>query len=400
MVDPKKKRYFYAMMAGFGAISLSIILFFVLFSARGISDAFQKLSEIMAPFIYGSAVAYLLRPMCNYVERFLGQKLPHRFRHLALPLAVAASVVALIFLVYLLINMIVPRLYESIIGLWNIIPYRVQEFMKWAESNYGANEQLLEFFNTSTTTLYQDLTEWAKNNILPQITNIVSGVGTSAYRILRTVYNLLVGLIVAVYLLFGRKRFARQGVLIVRSALPERWAEMVLQETGFVDRMFVGFLDAKILDSAIVGVLCYLGCVTFRFPNALLISVFVGVTNIIPFFGPFIGAVPSTLLILMEEPSKAIWFVVFVLVLQQLDGNIIGPRIMGNRTGLSGFWVLFAIIFFGGMWGIVGMAVCVPVFAVIYDLIKKLVRRGLRQKGRYELWEQYIADFPNEDLPK
>lgn len=400
MVDPKKKRYFYAMMAGFGAISLSIILFFVLFSARGISDAFQKLSEIMAPFIYGSVVAYLLRPMCNYVERFLGQKLPHRFRHLALPLAVAASVVALIFMVYLLINMIVPRLYESIIGLWNIIPYRVQEFMKWAESNYGANEQLLEFFNTSTTTLYQDLTEWAKNNILPQITNIVSGVGTSAYRILRTVYNLLVGLIVAVYLLFGRKRFARQGVLIVRSALPERWAEMVLQETGFVDRMFVGFLDAKILDSAIVGVLCYLGCVTFRFPNALLISVFVGVTNIIPFFGPFIGAVPSTLLILMEEPSKAIWFVVFVLVLQQLDGNIIGPRIMGNRTGLSGFWVLFAIIFFGGMWGIVGMAVCVPVFAVIYDLIKKLVRRGLRQKGRYELWEQYIADFPNEDLPK
>lgn len=400
MVDPKKKRYFYAMMAGFGAISLSIILFFVLFSARGISDAFQKLSEIMAPFIYGSVVAYLLRPICNYVERFLEQKLPHRFRHLALPLAIAASVVALFFMVYLLINMIVPRLYESIIGLWNIIPYRVQEFMKWAESNYGANEQLLEFFNTSTTTLYQDLTEWAKNNILPQITNIVSGVGTSAYRILRTVYNLLVGLIVAVYLLFGRKRFARQGVLIVRSALPERWAEMVLQETGFVDRMFVGFLDAKILDSAIVGVLCYLGCVTFRFPNALLISVFVGVTNIIPFFGPFIGAVPSTLLILMEEPSKAIWFVVFVLVLQQLDGNIIGPRIMGNRTGLSGFWVLFAIIFFGGMWGIVGMAVCVPVFAVIYDLIKKLVRRGLRQKGRYELWEQYIADFPNEDLPK
>lgn len=399
MVDPKKKRYFYAMMAGFGAISLSIILFFVLFSARGISDAFQKLSEIMAPFIYGSVVAYLLRPMCNTVETFLEGKLPRRFRHLALPSAVLASLVTLVFLVYLLINMIVPRLYESIIGLWNIIPYRVQEFMNWAEANYDANEQLLQFFNTSTNTLYYDLTEWAKNTILPQITNIVSGVGTSAYRILRTVYNLLVGLIVAVYLLFGRKRFARQGVLIIRSLLPERWAEMVLQETGFVDRMFIGFLDAKILDSAIVGVLCYLGCVTFRFPNALLIAVFVGVTNIIPFFGPFIGAVPSTLLIVMEEPSKAIWFVVFVLVLQQLDGNIIGPRVMGNRTGLSGFWVLFAIIFFGGMWGIVGMAVCVPVFAVIYDLIKKLVRRGLRQKGRYELWEQYIADYPNEDLP-
>lgn len=400
MVDPKKKRYFYAMMAGFGAISLSIILFFVLYSARGISDAFQKLSEIMAPFIYGSVVAYLLRPMCNIMETFLGEKLPRMAKKYAPHVAVSVSVITLCLLVYLLINMIVPRLYESIIGLWNIIPYRVQEFMKWAEANYDANEQLLQLFNTSTTTLYEDMTNWARNNLMPQITNIVSGVGTGAYRFLRTVYNLLVGLIVAVYLLFGRKRFARQGVLIVRSLLPERWAELMLKETGFVDRMFIGFLDAKILDSAIVGVLCYLGCVTFRFPNALLIAVFVGVTNIIPFFGPFIGAVPSTLLILMEEPTKAIWFVVFVLVLQQVDGNILGPRIMGNRTGLSGFWVLFAIIFFGGMWGIVGMAICVPVFAVIYDLMKQLVKRGLRQKNKYELWEQYIADYPNEELPK
>lgn len=400
MVDPKKKRYFYAMMAGFGAISLSIILFFILYSARGISDAFQKLSEIMAPFIYGAVVAYLLRPVCNFVETYLTEKLPSKAKHLALPIAVSVSILTLLLMVYLLINMIVPRVYESVIGLWNVIPYRVQEFLAWIETTDFANEQLLEFFNTSTTTLYQDLTEWVRNNFVPQISAIVSGVGTSAYRVMRTLYNILIGFIVAVYLLYGRKRFARQAVLIVRSCLPERWADLILRETAFVDRMFIGFLDAKILDSAIVGVLCYLGCVIFRFPNALLIAVFVGVTNVIPFFGPFIGAVPSTLLILMEQPSKALWFVLFVLVLQQVDGNIIGPRIMGNRTGLSGFWVLFAIIFFGGMWGIVGMAVCVPVFAVLYDMVKKFVRRGLREKNKYELWEAYIADYPNENLPK
>lgn len=400
MVDPKKKRYFYEMMAGFGAISLSIVLFFILYSAKGIGDALTRLSEIMAPFIYGGVVAYLLRPMCNMFEDYLEEKLPKTLRSKATALAVLLSVLVLIFTVYLLINMIVPRVYSSVIALWNAIPNRVREFLQWAEATYGEDEQLLQFFNTSYETLYTDLTNWSKENILPQVTSIVSGVGMSAYRLFRVVYNLLIGLIVAVYLLFGRKRFARQAKLIVRSALPERWADLTLREVAFVDKMFGGFIDAKILDSAIIGVLCYIGCSLLRFPNALLISVFVGITNVIPFFGPFIGAVPSTLLILMEDPMKAIWFLLFILVLQQLDGNVIGPRIMGNRTGLSGFWVLFAIILFGGMWGIVGMAVCVPVFAVFYDLVKKLVRRGLNQKGKIELWEQYIADYPNDNLPK
>ena len=146
-----------------------------------------------------------------------------------------------------------------------------------------------------------------------------------------------------------------------------------------------------------MGVLCYVGCVIFRFPNALLVSAIVGITNIIPFFGPFIGAVPSTLLILMESPIKALWFLIFVLLLQQLDGNVIGPKILGDRTGLSSFWVLFTIILFGGLWGIVGMIVGVPLFAVIYDIIKKLVRRGLYRKDQMEVWEQYKADYPDED---
>ena len=167
-----------------------------------------------------------------------------------------------------------------------------------------------------------------------------------------------------------------------------------------MDRMFGGFIDGKILDSLIIGVLCYLGCWILRIPNTLLISVFVGITNIIPFFGPLIGAVPSTLLILIESPIKAVWFVIFVIVLQQLDGNVIGPRILGNKIGISGFWVMFAIIFFGGIWGVMGMVIGVPLFAVIYDLVRKLVKLGLRKKGKSELWDKYVADYPNENLPK
>ena len=134
----------------------------------------------------------------------------------------------------------------------------------------------------------------------------------------------------------------------------------------------------------------------FKFPNPLLVSAIVGITNVIPFFGPFIGAVPSTLLIMFEDPIKGLWFILFVLALQQLDGNVIGPAILGDRTGLSSFWVLFAIILCGGLWGLVGMVICVPMFAVIYDIVKKLVRRGLSKKGQNQLWEQYKTEYPDE----
>ena len=209
----------------------------------------------------------------------------------------------------------------------------------------------------------------------------------------------LIGLIVAVYLLAIRKRLARQGVLLVRGALKPKWADLVLEEIAFVDKMFGGFIDGKIVDSAIIGVLCYIGCVIFRFPNALLISVFVGITNVIPFFGPFIGAIPSIFLILIVDPLKALWFALFILALQQLDGNVIGPKILGDRTGLSSFWVLFSIVLFGGLWGLPGMVICVPLFAVIYDTIKKLVYRGLKKNGQLPIWEAYKQDF-GEEAPK
>ena len=231
---------------------------------------------------------------------------------------------------------------------------------------------------------------------MPYLTNIVSGLGSSVHKILLFVYNLLIGLIVSCYLLANRKKFARQSTLIVRSLLKPRWAELLLNEVAFVDRMFGGFIEGKLLDSAIIGLLCYLGCMIFRFPNALLVSAVVGITNVIPFFGPFIGAVPSTLLIMIEDPIKGLWFILFVLALQQLDGNVIGPKILGNRTGLSGFWVLFAIVLCGGLWGVVGMVICVPMFAVIYDIVKKLVCKGLARQQQSHLWEQYKADYPDD----
>ena len=403
MKDPYKRRYFYLMLSIFGAISLSIIVFFAVYRFHGIGDVFRNLSEILAPFIYGGVVAYLLRPVCNFYEKAFGEFLPKKLKKLANPIAVSLSLVTGILVVYALIIMIAPQLYESIRSLWNTIPAKVNQFLVWARATFAEEElivDILHLFDTSTSAIYQELDAWASGTLTPYVTSIVSGVGTSVYKVLMFLYNLLIGLIVACYLLASRKKFARQSVLIVRSVLKPKWADMFLSEVAFVDRMFGGFIDGKLLDSAIIGVLCYIGCIFFRFPNALLVSAIVGITNVIPFFGPIIGAVPSTLLIMIEDPIKGLWFILFVLALQQLDGNVIGPKILGDRTGLSSFWVLFAIVLFGGLWGVVGMVVCVPVFAVIYDVVKKLVRRGLANKGQIQTWEQYKADYPDEDSQK
>lgn len=397
MVDPKKRRYLNISLAVFSAIAMSLILFFILFSLQGIGEALHTVMDILAPFVYGGVIAYLLRPLCNTYESFFTDVLPQKVKRFSNGIAVILSIITGILVVYTLIIMIAPQLYASILSLWNSLPEKINQFIVWATGVFGEDDELLQLFNSSSQKLMAELESWAQNTLIPQITNIVSGVGSSVLKVLNFLYNLLIGLIVAVYLLGSRKKFARQSVLLVRSCLKPKWADMFLNEIAFIDRMFGGFIDGKILDSAIIGVLCYIGCLIFKFPNPLLIAAIVGITNVIPFFGPFIGAVPSTFLILIEDPIKALWFVLFVLVLQQLDGNIIGPAILGDRTGISSFWVLFTIILCGGLWGIVGMVIAVPLFAVIYDIIKKLVRRGLCNKEQFELWQQYKADYPDEE---
>lgn len=400
MKDPYKRRYFYLMLSIFGAVSLSIVVFFAMFRFRGIGDGLRTLTQILAPFIYGGVVAYLLRPVCNHYEKFFSGLLPGKWKRLSNSLAVGLSLITGILIVYTLIIMIAPQLYHSVFSLWNSLPEKVSRFLEWARATFGEDEEMVLLFNRVYNAVYSEVESWSQNTLMPYISNIVSGLGSSVYKVFLFVYNLLIGLIVACYLLASRKKFARQSVLIIRSLFKPRWAELLLGEIAFVDRMFGGFIDGKLLDSAIIGILCYLGCLVFRFPNALLVSAIVGITNVIPFFGPFIGAVPSTLLIMIENPMKGLWFIVFALGLQQLDGNVIGPKILGDRTGLSSFWVLFAIVLCGGLWGLVGMVICVPMFAVIYDIIKKLVRRGLQRKGQIELWDQYKADYPDEQLGK
>ncbi len=401
MMDKKPhiKPYLYGMLAGFGAISLSILFFFLIYRFQGFGDAISKLTGIMMPFIYGAVIAYLLKPVCNCVENFLRRLLPEKMGTVANMLAVTVSLLFGILVVYALIMMIVPQLITRVTTLYYTARNNLNDFVDWASHQeiIASNQKLLDFIETSYDNLQDTLDNIVRTKLVPSMQSLLSGAALGVMSFVTFLKNIIIGVIVSVYLLASRKKFGQQCKMILYSLIKPRWADIILEEILYADKMFGGFINGKILDSAIIGVLCYIACLIFKFPSALLVSVIIGVTNVIPFFGPFIGAIPATLLILIQNPIKALWFVLFVLVLQQVDGNIIGPKILGNTTGLSSFWVLFAILLFGGLWGFVGMIIGVPLFAVIYDVLKKFVFHGLRRNEEMELVTTYHDNFGDPD---
>ena len=396
---PHIKPYIYGMLAGFGAISLSILFFFFIYRFDGFGDAVSKVTGILMPFIYGAVIAYLLKPVCNTIEAFLRRFIPEKMKGLINALSVTFTILFGLLLVYALFMMIVPQLITSVTTLYYTAQRNFAKFVQWANhvEFFEQNTQIMDLLNSAYDTVSTSIDTLVKTKLLPSMQNILSGAALGVLNVVVVLKNLVIGIIVAVYMLASRKRFVQQGKMVLYSVVKPRWASLITEEVKYADRMFGGFINGKILDSAIIGVLCYIACLIFKFPSALLVSVIIGVTNVIPFFGPFIGAIPATLLILIQNPIKALWFVLFVLVLQQLDGNIIGPKILGNTTGLSSFWVLFAILLFGGLWGFVGMIIGVPLFAVIYDVIKKLVFHGLNRNDESGMVNLYHDAFGDPD---
>lgn len=387
-----KKHYIYWMFAIFGAVTMSIVLFFVIYRYSQFSDAIDKLIDIVSPLIYGAAIAYLLKPMCDFYERKLTVRFSGRHKKLVCAMAVGGSMLTAFVIIYLLLMIIIPQVSSSVSRLVQTIPDKLNDAAVWMDENLDKDPGLPHYLTEVYTEIRTVINNWIENELTPNIQNILEGVGVRIWDSVMFLKNFLIGIFVAVYLLASRRRFGRQAKMILYGAVKTRWADIILNELKYADSMFVGFINGKLLDSAIIGVICYVCCLLFKFPNAMLVSVIVGVTNIIPFFGPFIGAVPATLLIFIDSPIKAAWFVLFVIALQQADGNVIGPKILGNSTGLSSFWVLFSILVFGGLWGFVGMIIGVPLFAVIYDITKKLVYHGLRKNGCGEMVSQGEED--------
>ena len=398
MEDLKEKKakikspWIKAMLAGFGALALAILLFLLLFNIDMVGDSINDILALFRPFIIGGIIAYVLAPLCNSIEKWLNQIFPEKIKKAAPPIAVALSMIFFILVIYLLLIMIIPQLYTSIISLSETLPGQMESLINKIADLLKGNETLYGYVMTAIENIQKGFTNWVNNTLLPDMSSIISGLGTGVKSVLSVLLDIVVGAIVAVYCLAGRKNFARQAKMVLYSIAGKKLGDTIRNEAAYADKMFNGFISGKFVDSAIIGIICYFFCIIARMPNALLVSVIIGITNIIPFFGPFIGAIPTALLILVQSPMKALIFVIFILVLQQVDGNIIGPKILGDSTGLASFWILFAIMVFGGIFGFVGMIIGVPLFAVIYDIAKKLIFRGL---AKHEI-EPEVYEEKNE----
>jgi len=260
-------------------------------------------------------------------------------------------------------------------------PTYINNLIKLTESLLEDNPDLEIYVEEILRFYAVDIEDWLNSSIMPMINDIIKSVSMSLISLAKALYNLIIGFIISVYVLGNKERFASQAKKIAYAFMERKTANHTIRVFRFINRTFIGFFGGKIIDSAIIGMICFVGTSIMNTPYALLISVIVGVTNIIPFFGPFIGAIPCTILILFAEPIQALYFVIFILILQQVDGNIIGPKILGDSTGLSSFWVIFSITLFGGLFGLLGMIIGVPVFAVLFAFIKSSAETKLAQKG-------------------
>lgn len=380
------KIYLHWGLTAFCVIALSILFFFSLFRVDALVRSLRAAAGVLMPFVFGAVIAYLLNPLFNRIYALLLpflrkclKKKPGAAARTAKALSTALSVLIALLLVGALFSMVLPQVITSIIGLVesNLLPDSIQRVTEWFDKTLRDNPGLEAAAQQVYSEAVDTLTAWVKTDMLPQLTNLVTGLmGTLAFA-----KNLCIGVIIAIYILNSKRLFAAQGKKILYSLCGVRRTNFILENLRFTDRVFGGFLGGKVLDSIIIGILCFIGLSIMDMPYTMLISVVIGITNIIPFFGPFIGAVPSTLLILLINPLKALYFVIFILVLQQFDGNILGPKILGQSTGLSSFWVMFALLVGGGLFGLVGMIVGVPLFAVLYSLISGLVCRSLQRRS-------------------
>ncbi len=390
------KKIFYQSLTGFVSLALAILLFFSIRGFGEIRQSFQWLLGVLKPGIYGAVMAYLLKTPCNFLEKRILALMPEKHKKRANGLTVLVVMILTFLIIYLLMIMVIPEMASSTLILVNAVPQKMDEFANWLTGMLDGNELLQTYANTAILNVENHLQDWAKTDLLPTMQGMMGGFADTVGSVVGILYNLLIGIIICIYLLLGRKTFARQGKAVLYAVFKSERADAVLRELQFIDKTFVGFFGGKILDSAIVGLICYVFCIvmtfTMGFPNAVLISVIVGVTNVIPYFGPYIGAVPSALLVLISGPVNCIIFIVFIIILQQFDGNILGPALLADSVGLTGFWVLFSITLFQGFFGFVGILVGVPVFAVIYDMIRRLVMLGLKKHGKTELLQVHAQE--------
>ena len=368
-------------------IGISILMYQLAVETEVIGVQIKVIIATLQPFVIGFVIAYLLNFILVFLERNLNKIDNYKTltKKLKRAISLVLTYIVAAFMGYLFISFVLPQLVDSISGLVNDIPSYVENATKLAEeisNNLEIDPQLMN----------QAMEQW--NEVTQKVTNIITDLIPKIAELLKTtassIWNIFIGIIISVYMLIDKENFTALGKKISYATLSNKNAEILI---GLVDRTnttFSKFLSGKIIDSTIIGILTFIILIVFKMPYALLVSIIIGITNIIPFFGPFIGAVPAFIIIMFVSPIKALWFLVIIFLIQQLDGNVIGPKILGDSIGISAFWILFSILVAGKLLGLVGMIIGVPLFAVVYSVIKEIAENNLKKKGMPTDTDDYI----------
>lgn len=369
--------------------ALLIIFNQIVGNYESFSEGVGTIKTIVSPFIYGFVMAYLLSPIYNATVRGLYKLLGKYFKNkqrLFSFCKLVASVVAVVCLIGAvagLIALIVPQVIESLTGILKSLPQRLTQLSALFNdiTSKMDNKRLAMRMSEIYAQVQTNLIELAQTKLLPGMGTLVGQVSTQVLLTLKTMMNVMIGVMACVYMLNSKERFQGQFKKVILATLPKEKAEAVFDFAKFTNRTFGGFINGKIIDSIIIGIICFILMEIFGFPYPILISAIIGITNVIPFFGPFIGAIPAAIIILLVSPIHALYFLILIFILQQVDGNIIGPAILGNTTGIASFWVLFSIVIGGGLFGFIGMVLGAPVFAIIYYYFSRSINKRLEAKG-------------------
>lgn len=384
-------------LTAFLVIVGSLLFFFLIDRYHGFTAIVSKMIGILQPITIGLVIAYLMTPIVNFEERHLlplaqkKMKDPEKAKKLVRVISVLGALIFFVLIIAVLLLMVIPELYKSINGMIGTLPKQVNDFMDWLNEYISSDSDISSYLEVGLTKSTEFFENWAKTDFLPQTKNIMVGVTTGVINAVKVLFNVLVGIIISIYVLMSKEEFIGQSKKLVYAVLPGKSANAIIHTVHKSNEIFGGFISGKLLDSLIIGILCFICLYFMNMPYAVLVSVIVGVTNVIPFFGPYLGAIPSAILIMLASPIQGVYFIIFIVILQQFDGNILGPAILGESTGLSSFWVVFSILVGGGIFGILGMIIGVPAFAVIFYVFRRTVNHILRKKELPLSSEEYIS---------
>ena len=367
-------------------IFISILLVVIFTNLPGFFDVLRAVGRILSPLFIGILIAFLLNPIVKLIDRWLlpklqkGKRKPESAAKLSRVIGVLVAVIIAVLVVWAFFAMLLPQLYDSVMSIAAQAPTYWEKAQVWI-SEVMKDQPEVEFYLTLALEKVEDYVEtWFQTSFVNDVSKLLSTLTTSVFAVVKGVTNFVIGLVASIYILLSKDLYQAQLKKTIVAVLPKAKANYVLRIGRESSRIFNGFLIGKIVDSAIIGVLCYIGTAIMRLPYAALLSTIVGVTNVIPVFGPVIGMIPGVLILLLIKPIQALYFLVFVIVLQQIDGNVIGPKILGDSIGISGFWVLVSITVAGSLFGVMGMLLGVPVFALIYLLISDAIDGALARK--------------------